>query len=265
MVNRRPLIFALLALSFGLSGAYVNYQWLNSRADFVAPASVSVATETAQVRIARTEISAGHEILDKAVESVKWPLDLLPPGAFVGDDSPLGRVPMRTIAAGEPILESALLAEGAGGGLSPIITEGMRAVAVQVDEVVGIAGFVKPGSHVDVLATIRDRRGEGSTFAKVILQDVKVLAIDQSLEEKSTSAEPKLVSVVTLEVTPANAQSLAFAAHEGQLQLALRNPTDTKSVRTSAVSAASLRGYTARIYRNRVEVISGVDVVTERF
>jgi pilus assembly protein CpaB len=264
MANRRALVFALLALSFALSGAYANYTWLNSRPD--APAiSAAVVTETAKVRIAKTDLSAGEEIRDLAIESIDWPRDLLPPGAFADEATPVGRVPRRGIAIGEPILESSLLPEGTLGGLSPIISDGMRAVAVQVDEVVGIAGFVKPGSHVDVLATIRDRRSSGTTFAKVILQDVKVLAIDQSLEEKSTSVEPKLVSVVTLEVSPNSAQKLAFAAHEGQLQLALRNPNDTKSVKTSAVSAGSLRGYTTRTYNNKVDVIQGVDIETEKF
>ena len=264
MVNRRPLIFALLALSFGLSGAYANYTWINNRPSPEGAVQV-VAPETTPVWIAKADISAGQKIPARDVESIEWPSALLPPGSFAGDASPLGRVPKRAIVAGEPILASALLPEGTSGGLSPIIAEGMRAVAVPVDEVVGIAGFVKPGSHVDVLATVRDRSGSGSTFSKVILQNVKVLAIDQSLDAKSTNAEPKLVSVVTLEVSPPNAQSLVFAAHEGELQLALRNPIDTKSVKTSAISATSLRGYKMRTYKNRVDVISGVNVETERF
>lgn len=264
MANRRALIFAFLALSFAASGAYANYKWLNKRNTPVVAASQETLPSL-KIAVALGDLPAGKEIAAHDVDEIDWPRDFLPPGVFTDSVSPLGRVPRRIITSGEPILEHTLLPEGSKGGLSPIIKQGMRAVAVQVDEVVGIAGFVKPGSHVDVLATIRDRGSSGSTFAKVILQDIKVLAIDQSLEEKTTSLEARLVSVVTLEVSPKNAQKLIFAANEGQLQLALRNPTDDKAVLTSAVNASTLRGYRTRIYREQVQVIKGLSVQTENF
>lgn len=265
MANRRALIFAALALSFAASGAYLNFKWLDNR-----NAPVAIAPQEAlpvmKISVALGDLPAGEEIAAHDIDEIDWPRDFLPPGAFTDSVSPIGRVPRRILNAGEPILEHTLLPQGSRGGLSPIIGQGMRAVAVQVDEVVGIAGFVKPGSHVDVLATIRDRGSSGSsTFAKVILQDIKVLAIDQSLEEKTTSLEARLVSVVTLEVSPKSAQKLIFAANEGELQLALRNPTDDKSVSTSAITASSLRGYRSRTYRDRVQVIKGLSVRTESF
>jgi len=264
MANRRALLFAALALSFAASGAYLNFKWLDNRSTPVVLATQE-ALATVKIAVALGDLAAGEAIAVHDIDEIDWPSDFLPPGAFTDSISPVGRVPRRILNSGEPILEHTLLPEGSRGGLSPIITNGMRAVAVQVDEVVGIAGFVKPGSHVDVLATIRDRGGSGSTFAKLILQDIKVLAIDQSLEEKNTSLEARLVNVVTLEVSPKDAQKLIFAANEGHLQLALRNPTDDKDVSTSAIGASSLRGYRARTYRDRVQVIKGLSVRTENF
>jgi pilus assembly protein CpaB len=265
-MNRRALIFGLLALTLGMAGAYLNYEWLTKQhpETRTLTETVEVGPQTVKVIAAKTDLAVGSEIRDLQLGTVEWPAGLVPPGAFHEAEAVLNRIPRHAIHEGEPVLESALLPLGSEGGLSPIIGEGKRAVAVKVDEVIGIAGFVKPGARVDVLATIRSRVSSQSAFSKVILQDIKVLAVDQTLE-KANAGDPKLVSVVTLEVDPQESQKLAFAAHEGKLQLALRNPADSEVVRTSSVSSSSLRGGGARGPSSSVQVIKGLDVSHKKF
>ena len=142
-----------------------------------------------------------------------------------------------------------------------MIGEDYRAVSVKVDAVVGVAGFVKPGARVDVLATLR-RAGQPN-FSNVILQDVRILAVDQTMEQLD-DGKPELVNVVTLEVDTEQAQRLVHAAHEGRLQLALRNPGDERLVETRAVGPQDLFGPAPRQPQTRkspsrpeVEVIRG--------
>lgn len=265
MRNRRVLVFGALALAFGLCGAYFNYSWLSTRESASVTHVVEKNVTLVSVVTAKGDLAAGEPLRGVQLSTLEWPETHLPPGAFVSIEDVEGRVARRSLLEGEPILESALLPVGTAGGLSPIISAGKRAVAVKVDEVIGIAGFVKPSAHVDVLATIRDRSRSRESFARVILQDVKVLAIDQTLE-KGVSGEPEQVSVVTLEVTPSEAEKLTFAAHEGKLQLALRNPADMEVVGTKPVNAKTLRKTKSTPRRSsRVQVIKGLDVSNKNF
>lgn len=267
MANRRVALFGALALAFAVCGAYFNYSWLSSQQPEVATQTHVGDVELVAVVTAKGDLAAGQALREVQLTTREWPKSHLPPGAFLSVESLEGRVARRTLLEGEAVLESALLPIGAQAGLSPIIADGKRAVAVKVDEVIGIAGFVKPGAHVDVLATIRDRssRNEGGSFARVILQGVKVLALDQTLE-RGVSGEPEKANVVTLEVSPEEAQKLTYAAHEGKLQLALRNPTDEEVVGTAAVNARSLRA-TKRAPRrtSQIQVIKGLDVSRKNF
>jgi pilus assembly protein CpaB len=152
-----------------------------------------------------------------------------------------GRVARRPIAAGEPVLESALFEEGTQGGLGAVIDPSHRAISVKVDSVIGVAGFVKPGARVDVLTTLRRVDLEKATpESKLFLQDVRVLAVDQKLEE-ARDGKPELVNVVTLEVDPTQAEQLIYSAHEGRLQLALRTPGDDERVETAASAVDAWR------------------------
>jgi pilus assembly protein CpaB len=155
-----------------------------------------------------------------------------------------------------------------------VISVDYRAVSVKVDNVIGVAGFVTPGVRVDVLATIRRvDLAKAPPFAKVILQDVRVLAVDQKLEEVQTG-EPELVSVVTLEVDPLQAEHLIYAAHEGRLQLALRSPGDDKDVVTKSISVADVFGDQRSAEINNmavgpaktvVELIHGSEIQIKKF
>ncbi|MFP8875364.1 MAG: Flp pilus assembly protein CpaB, partial [Myxococcota bacterium] len=148
-------------------------------------------------------------------------------------------------------------------GLSPLIQRGLRAMSVKVDQVIGIAGFVAVGTRVDVLATIK--RGVGSeAFSQVVLQDVRVLAVDQTLDPHESDPSDR-VSVVTLEVTPNQAQKLAFVSIQGSIQLALRNPRDSDFVETTSVNTRYLKGAKpAKLNDSKtIEVMRGVEVFSK--
>jgi pilus assembly protein CpaB len=235
MQNRRGIVFLILAVLAGLAAALLARDWLTREAPDIA---MTVATET--VVVAAVDLPAGTTLRERQFDVVEWPRDYLPSGVVGATNLVRDRVTKRAISAGEPLLESSLLPIGAEAGLHAMISRDRRAMSVQVDAVIGVAGWVKPGSRVDVLATLRRVDWERPLpFTKVILQDVKVLAIDQELE-KVDSGSAEVVSVVTLEVTPEQAQSLAYAASEGSLQLALRNPRDADLVQTRSTNAADL-------------------------
>jgi len=235
MQNRRGLLFLGLAVLAGLAAVLLARDWLTREAPDIA---MTVATES--VVVAAVDLPAGTTLRERQFDIVEWPRDYLPTGVVGATNLVRDRVTRRAISAGEPLLESALLPIGAEAGLHAMISRDRRAISVQVDAVIGVAGWVKPGSRVDVLATLQRVDWERPLpFTKVILQDVKVLAIDQELE-KVDSGSAEVVSVVTLEVTPEEAQGLAYAANEGALQLALRNPRDSELVETRSTNAADL-------------------------
>jgi pilus assembly protein CpaB len=143
------------------------------------------------------------------------------------------------VTENEPLLESKLAPVGAGGGLPVLIPDGMRAVAVRVDEVVGVAGFVLPEARVDVLLTMEGPTGEPTT--EVILQKVRTLAAGQEVQ-RDRDGKPRTVPVITVAVTPEQAETLALASGQGRIQLALRNALDTTTVSTNGARMGTLLG-----------------------
>jgi pilus assembly protein CpaB len=251
--NRRAIGSLVVAVVCGALAVVVARSWLRSRLE--APDSAP-PLHTAPVLVAAAALPAGVKLGGHEVEVTEWPAAHLPAGTLASAHDAQGRVLERALAEGEPVLESALLPAGSEAGLTPLIRPDHRAMSVKVDAVVGVAGFVKPGSRVDVLATVRR-----VDFAKpvpesqIILQDLRVLAIDQTLE-KADDGRPELSSVVTLEVDPEQAQRLAYAATQGSLQLALRNPADGREVRTHSVTVRDLVSHGGAA-RPEVEAIRG--------
>lgn len=242
MRNRRAMLFLGLALLLGLAAVYTAQRWIEGQ----LPAIATETPRAATVVVARGEAPAGSALTSRNLTTAEWPREFVPQGAFSTVESLEGRVPRRPFGAGEPILEAALLPEGSEAGLSSLIGEDLRALSVKVDQVIGVAGFVRPGTRVDVLATVRrvDQR-RPLPYTKVILQDIRVLAIDQQLE-KASDGDPEVVSVVTLEVKPDQAERLIYSAHEGKLQLALRNPVDKKSAKTRSAGVRDVLGRRSR-------------------
>jgi pilus assembly protein CpaB len=235
MQNRRGLIFLGLAVVMGLAAAWITTEFTPNSAE----ANIAVA-KTTSVVVVRSDVSVASSLAETQLKLVDWPIEHVPAGALHSIADAKERIARRPLAQGEPVLEASLYPIGAAGGLGAVIADKHRAVSVKVDNVIGVAGFVVPGSRVDVMATIRRvDREKAIPFAKVILQDVRVLAVDQKLEEVK-SGEPELVNVVTLEVSPVQAEHLIYAAHEGRLQLALRSPGDDAKVVSRSIGVADL-------------------------
>jgi pilus assembly protein CpaB len=260
MGNRRALLFLLLAVVLGIAAALAAQRWLERQ----RPATTT-GVQTQTVVVARSDVPIASALTPLQLTTVEWPARFAPQGSFSTPESLSGRVVRRAVAAGEPVLEAMLLPEGTEAGLPSVIGDEKRAVSVKVDQVIGVAGFVTPGTRVDVLVTLRRidlPKGEPET--KIVLQDVPVLAIDQRVEE-AESGEPQVVNVVTLEVAPSDAEKLVFSAHEGRLQLALRNRVDVEQVTTEAVGVADVMGEKKRVARKssaprsvaNVEVLRG--------
>jgi pilus assembly protein CpaB len=174
------------------------------------------------------------------VKVLSWPAGELPGGYADNEESIVGRGLIRSVSANEPILEAKLARVGAGAGLQVTIPEGMRAMSVKVDEVIGVAGFVLPGTRVDVISVIAP---SGNTtrdpMSRVILQNVPALAAGQTTTTDE-AGKPLTVTVITLMVVPGDAEKLALAASQGRIQLALRNTLDQEEVETNGVRVAAL-------------------------
>jgi pilus assembly protein CpaB len=223
-MNRRAFLYLALSAICGLVGLAVYRAQLAMPAPSVSAGPMVVMTMP--VVLASNDIDPGGHVDYEDLEVVEWPQDFMPLGTFASLEEVADRVTIRTISKGEPILVSALLAEGEIGGLQSLIEPNHRAMSVEVDAVVGVSGFIKPGSRVDVLAQLRTMNATGVVpHSRTILQNVKVLAIDQQYAGVD-DMEAALASVVTLQVLPSEAQRLAYATAEGKLQLALRGRTD---------------------------------------
>ena len=181
----------------------------------------------------------GTRLTEADVRLVAWPANVAVEGGHTSIPDVVGRAVITSVVSNEPLLESKMAPRQAGAGLTAAIPEGMRAVAVRVNDVVGVAGFVLPGTRVDVILTgSPDERG-GTDTAKVILENVQVLTAGAKTETDSQGT-PQNVTVVTLLVAPQDAQKLALAATDGRIQLALRNPMDVAREDPVAVMRASL-------------------------
>ena len=266
MQQRRGMTFLGFALVMGMAAA-----WFTQR--LVAESSQEAIQATTPVVVLRTDVQAATALTREHIQVSDWPSDHVPRGALRSADQAVGRVVRRPLGAGEPVLEMALFETGSSGGLPAMITSGHRAVTVKVDNVIGVAGFVTPGAKVDVLATIRRVDHERALpYSRVILQNIQVLAVDQKLEEAKTG-EPKVVSVVTLEVEPVQAEHLIYAAHEGRLQLAMRSPDDQEVVPTRSIGVVDVLGEpqapkatSARpAVSHSVQIINGTQLETRKF
>jgi pilus assembly protein CpaB len=232
----KALLLLALALICGLAAAVYAAGWISQRGQ--------VASN--KVTVAAVDIEMGSRIGQPMLVTVDWPAGAMPPGAFATPTDLQDRVVKTGILRGEPILEGKLAPVGTQGGLSAVIAEGKRAMTVRVNDVVGVAGFALPGNYVDVVVnTQRDtgpsaRREEDRQISKTVLEHVLVLAVAQEASRDDT--KPKVVSAVTLEVTPEESEKLDLARNVGALSLVLRNQIDKRPVQTTGVTKRDLFG-----------------------
>jgi pilus assembly protein CpaB len=192
---------------------------------------------TGHIVVAAVPMQLGTRIDAKNLRLITWPSNAPVTGTFTRIEDCANRALITPVAANELILESKLASVEAGAGLPATIPEGMRAISVAVNEVVGVAGFVIPGTIVDILVT--GRSSNGSNITRTILENVRVLAAGQKIEQ-DREGKPQTVPVITLLVSPEDAAKLAMASTQGKIQLALRNTIDSKKVSPPAVMEAAL-------------------------
>jgi pilus assembly protein CpaB len=237
----RSRIFAVLALAILAGGglAYGTYNFMQNQ-----PVK-TVNTPTQAVVVAAADLQLGAELKKEDVTVVQFPAGKTPEGTFAKPEEVLGRGLIVPIVKNEPILRAKLASKEAGSGLPPVIPEGMRAVSVRVNEVVGVAGYVLPGNRVDVVATASPTEARADTTSKVVLSNVQVLTAGTRMEQGQDQSKPVQVTVVTLLVYPEQAERLALASTEGKIQLALRNPLDQGAPPTPGIKTAGLMGAAA--------------------
>jgi pilus assembly protein CpaB len=237
MARMRVFLVLALALTAGGVLAFGTYNYVQSS----APAQ-TVTMPTKSVVVAATDLSMGDEIEKSDLRIIEWPANAVPQNVFSDPNDVIGRGLLMPVIQNEPILPMKLASKEAGSGLPPAIPPGLRAVSVRVNEVIGVAGYVVPGTRVDVLATVSPTQDQRDMTSKVILTDVQVLAAGTKIEQDVEGKEPIPVSVVTLLVNPEEAERLTLAASEGKIQLALRNPMDKGTPVTRGVKPSSLLG-----------------------
>jgi pilus assembly protein CpaB len=190
------------------------------------------------VVVAARSLPPGVRVSSSDVRLAAWPASSPVAGSFSSVDEVVNRALLASVVANEPLVQAKLATVEAGGGLQPAIPPGMRAMAVRVNEVIGVAGFIDPGTRVDLVVTIRSR--EEST-SRTVVSNVQVLAAGTRTEQaRAGNAAPSAAAVVTLLVTPEDAERIALAQAEGQIVLVLRNPLDTEPTETSGVRTAGL-------------------------
>ncbi len=234
-MNRRLITIILIALGIAGTCAYLAYRIAAPRM------GASKATATMRVVAAAGNIKIGSLLTASDLTSIEI-AGTLPKGAILKPENAVGRGVVSNLYQGEPILEDRLAAPGSGGGLAATIPEGMRACAVKVDDVVGVAGFVTPGMRVDVLISGIPPGATSTTqgvISKTILQNIEVLSAGTDIQ-KDAEGKAKPVQVVNLLVTPEQAETLSLASNHLAIQLVLRNPLDTKINTISGTAMGSL-------------------------
>jgi len=230
-----PVIMLVVALLIAGIVSYWSYGLLQTKTvEQAAPA------DTQQVAVAAYDLKWGTVITSEVVKTQPYLKGSLPTGYIADPAAAVGRVVMYPIQVNEPITESRLAPTSVkAGGVAAIVSPKKRAMAMKVDKVVGVSGFIHPGHRVDVLVSLKEK--ETKEITKIVLENIPVLAVGTEIEQAAGQKEkPAQVDVITLEVTPEEAEKLALAATVGKLQLALRNYTDTEDVMTRGTTITNL-------------------------
>jgi len=199
------------------------------------------------VVVAAKDIDVANALRADQLSVAQWPQDRTPKGGFARIEEVAGRVAVLPMGAGEPILEPKLAPQGTPAGMTALVSPGKRAMTVKVDEASGVAGFVVPNNRVDVVVSINRGDFSKDPFARVVLENLRVLGTGQKIIEKQPDGKPQVVPTVTLEVNPVEGERLALASQEGHLSLVLRSqrdetPVTTKGMKTSRLFKSSPSG-----------------------
>ena len=234
-MNKRFIGVLIFAFVVASAASLLLYRVLVNR-----PEPAKAATTVSRIVLAQRDLEVGTVLKEEDVHLADWP-GVVPTGAASKTTDIVGRGVITPIFAREPVIESRLAAKGAGGGLAAMIPPGMRAVAIRVNEVVGVAGFVVPGMRVDVLISGVKPGGDAGlgTMTKTLLQNLEVLSAGQDFK-KDAEGKPVIVQVVNLLVTPEQAEQLSLASSQTTIQLVLRNPLDHDVAKTPGTAVTFL-------------------------
>jgi pilus assembly protein CpaB len=236
MLKRQTVIALAIAIILGVVAVYVANSYL------VGAQRNAQLRETTKVAVASAPLNYGTEITPDKVRFVDFPNSSIPPGAFTTAQQLLPdgkkRVALMPISVNEPILKEKISAEGQGASISALLPDGMRAATVRINDVSGVAGFIQPNDHVDLLIT-RTPPGGDSNVTDVLLQNIRVIAMGR--QAKDSDGKPIPARTATLEVAPIDAQKLALGEAAGSLSLVLRKPGDPNDPVVETVSLNDLR------------------------
>ena len=270
MRSRRLIIVLVLALASGLLAGWLALRILRDPGG-ANPIPVATAPPTETVVEAR-DLPLGRVLTVEDVKLIAWPAQSAPENISTSVEEVLGRGLITPVVLNEPLLSAKMAVKEAGGGLAIVIPEGMRALSVRVDEVIQVAGFVLPGTRVDVFVTIDPGQQQNNPMTKLILQNVPVLTANQ-IVQMTEDGEPATATVVTLLVSPQDAERLILAATRGRIQLGLRNTLDLDSTTTTGIRIPNLLpGAPVRTTRRStpttrrttgIEIYRGAEVTTE--
>jgi pilus assembly protein CpaB len=233
-MNRRILSVLLCAFVIAAGCSYLVFRVVGQR-------MAGPGQKTARVVAAASDVKLGTVLRDADLTTIEI-AGTLPKGAILKREEAVGRGVIANLYQGEPVLESRLAAPGSGGGLAATIPQGMRACAIKVDDVVGVAGFVTPGMRVDVLIAGNPpgaSDASNGTREKTLLQNIQVLSAGTDIQ-KDAEGKPQQVQVVNLLVTPEQAELLSLAGNQTRIQLVLRNPLDTEFSKPPGTAVANL-------------------------
>jgi pilus assembly protein CpaB len=226
------LIFAFVVAS---GASLLLYRFLSSSRP---QSAATAAPPVAHLVVAAKDLEVGRVLKEEDIRLADWP-GAIPAGSAVKVQDLVGRGVISPIYDKEPVLDTRLAPKGAGGGLASMIPPGMRAVAIHVNDVAGVAGFVTPGMHVDVLISGSPTNSSMGTMTKTMLQNMEVLSAGQDFK-KDAEGKPVVVQVVNLLTTPEQAEMLSLAAAQTTIQLVLRNPLDREVAKTSGTAVGLL-------------------------
>ncbi len=238
-MNGRLITMLLVALVFAGIAAFIAKVWVNKQVtkspDIVASSLVMSATE----------IPFGVKLENTHLKVINWPGKDIPKGSFDNIDDVIGKITKNSFYSGEIITKQRIVEHLGGSTLSSLITKNSRAISIRVNDIVGVAGFVLPGNRVDILSIKRSGAGGSkSAKARTILENIKVLAVDQMASPDKE--KPAVVRAVTLELKPEEAETLAEAMQEGKIQLTLRNPLDSNAYARKGETKPAIKRHRVR-------------------
>jgi pilus assembly protein CpaB len=232
---RRPIVFVILAAMGAVLAAIVVFSAIRKRETEVQRAMA----HTVEVVVAANDIPVGAKLDSTSVKLIRWARDSVPQGAFTDPNAVAGSFAKSEFVANEPVVASKLFMGQMTSGVMPLlIPAGMRAMSMPVDEVSDISGFVAPHTRVDILVAVAGTGPGEASFSRIVLQNIEVLAVAQEIEH--VKDQPEVVKVITLLVSPADAEKLTLASREGLLRLAMRNYSDGKIVATRGIGLTDL-------------------------